>query len=272
MPVFRLTQELIFPPPQLAEPEGLLAVGGDLSPERLLSAYRSGIFPWYSQGEPLLWWSPAPRLVLFPEEFHLPRRLARTIRQGRFRLTADTAFSAVIAACARTIRRDEPGTWITPEMQQAYIRLHELGHAHSIECWQGGKLAGGLYGVALDGVFFGESMFTRVRDASKVALAQLVHHAPGLGLAVIDCQMTTRHLLGFGAREVEREVFLSLLAQHIRSIPALQAVEAVQVVQAVQAQKKWRLYLGKEGTHNTDASQEGMITTRPLASGEGGDG
>lgn len=226
MPVFRLIDDLIFPAPDLAEPDGLLAIGGDLSPERLIMAYANGIFPWYSPGEPLLWWSPAPRLVLFPEEFHCPRSLRRTIRRGTFSVTADTAFGDVIRACARAPRRDQPGTWITEEMQQAYILLHQLGFAHSIECWQNGTLAGGLYGVCLDGIFFGESMFTSISDASKVALATLVNAAAKHNISLIDCQMTTEHLLRFGAREISREQFQEQLESHIAPC---------------RPQKKWRL-------------------------------
>lgn len=226
MPVFRLTDAFIFPSPEFAEDDGLLAVGGDLSPARLIMAYSQGIFPWFSEGDPILWWSPAPRLVLFPEEFHLPQRLKRTIKAGTFTVTADTAFAQVIAGCATASGRLHNGTWITAAMQQAYCRLHDLGFAHSIECWRDGQLAGGLYGVCLDRIFFGESMFTRVTDASKVALAALVRQALGLGIAMIDCQMTTDHLLRFGTREVSRETFQAQLDAHIGDcLP----------------QKKWRL-------------------------------
>lgn len=207
MPVFRLIDEPIFPSPEFAEPDGLLAIGGDLEPDRLLTAYSQGIFPWFSHGDPILWWSPSPRLVLFPEEFHLPRRLQRTLRSGFFTVSADTAFAEVIAGCATASGRSGQGTWITEEMQQAYIRLYTLGFAHSIECWHGGQLAGGLYGVCLDRVFFGESMFTLVTDASKVALAHLVQFALRSGIGMIDCQMTTDHLLRFGARELSRDAF-----------------------------------------------------------------
>ncbi|CAK8711545.1 Leucyl/phenylalanyl-tRNA--protein transferase [Candidatus Electronema halotolerans] len=216
MPVFRLPKEIVFPAPDLAEPDGLLAVGGDLSPARLLAAYQQGIFPWYSGKEPILWWSPAPRLVLRPEEFHLPKRLARTIRQQVFQVCADTAFAEVITACA--VVRAETGTWITQEMEQAYIRLHELGFAHSIECRFEGQLVGGLYGLCLDKMFFGESMFSRKTDASKVALAALVSHARQIGIQAIDCQMTTAHLLRFGSRELNRQDFSELLDRLIRRI------------------------------------------------------
>jgi leucyl/phenylalanyl-tRNA---protein transferase len=216
MPVFRLTKELVFPPSELAEPDGLLAVGGDLSPARLLAAYEQGIFPWYSGDEPILWWSLSPRLVLFPEEFHLPRSLARTIRRGIYQVSADTTFAEVIAACAAV--RQETGTWISTEMQAAYIRLHELGFAHSVECRFEGELVGGLYGVGLDRMFFGESMFSLRDDASKVALATLVSHTKQLGIQAIDCQMTTAHMLRFGSRELDRPAFQELLERLIRQV------------------------------------------------------
>lgn len=215
MPVFYLHANDHFPDPSLAEADGLLAVGGDLSPMRLLTAYRQGIFPWYSKGDPILWWSPAPRLVLFPEQFHLPRRLKRTMNSGRFTVTADTAFAEVVKGCATASGRDKQGTWITGEMQRAYLVLHHLGYAHSIECWQEENLVGGLYGVCLDEVFFGESMFSVERDASKVALAVLVQQAQQRSIALIDCQMTTQHLLRLGSRELPRESFQALLAAHI---------------------------------------------------------
>jgi leucyl/phenylalanyl-tRNA--protein transferase len=218
MPVFQLTQEYFFPPPDLAEPDGLLAVGGDLNPTRLLIAYQQGIFPWYSGDEPLLWWSPAPRLVLFPQAFHLPKRLARTLRQQHFQLSADRAFTEVIRACAGLREAAGQGTWLTQAMQKAYIQLHELGFAHSIECWQGDLLVGGLYGLCLDRIFFGESMFSRQSNASKVALVALIHQAEALGIRAIDCQMTTAHLLRFGSRELSREEFHTLLDQYIQEV------------------------------------------------------
>jgi leucyl/phenylalanyl-tRNA--protein transferase len=211
MPVFRLAREPIFPPVHLAEPEGLLAVGGDLSPERLMAAYRQGIFPWYEEGGPILWWSPEPRLVLFPFELKISRRLRRTIRQGRFETRYDTAFDQVIRACALVPRAHEDGTWITPEMQQAYIRLHELGHAHSMESWRDGKIVGGIYGVRVDRCFCGESMFHHESDASKVALAALVERLEREGVEVIDCQVATEHLLRLGARTIPRSRFLTFL-------------------------------------------------------------
>ncbi len=226
MPVFQLTDDILFPAPEFAEPDGLLAVDGDLSAPRLIAAYRQGIFPWYSEGEPILWWSPAPRLVLFPEQFHLPRRLGRTIRKKTFQVTADTAFAEVITACGSLRRQTGEGTWITEAMKKAYIHLHHLGFAHSIECWQKGKLAGGLYGVCLDRVFFGESMFSARTDASKVALAALVNLSENIGIRAIDCQMSTAHLLRFGSRELERQEFQEMLEQFI---------------QIIVPQKKWRL-------------------------------
>ena len=218
MPVFQLPDEIIFPDPQFAEPDGLLAVGGDLAPARLLAAYQQGIFPWYSDGDPLLWWSPAPRLVLFPEEFHLPKRLARTMRKKVFEVRADTAFTEVISFCAAVRQDNGEGTWITEEMRNAYIQLHELGFAHSLESWCEGELVGGLYGLCLDRVFFGESMFSRRSDASKVALAALVDNADRLNIRIIDCQMTTKHLLRFGSREICRHEFDELLEQFIQQI------------------------------------------------------
>ena len=204
-----------FPPPDraLTEPDGLLAAGGNLSPRRLLRAYRQGIFPWYSTGQPILWWSPDPRLVLFPESVNISRSLRQTLKKGRFTLTADTAFSATIAACAAP-RAGQAGTWITPEMNRAYCRLHRLGHAHSIETWHGNELVGGLYGVAVGQVFFGESMFSAMSDASKVALATLATQLRRWGFALIDCQVRTEHLARMGAVEIARATFLQLLDRY----------------------------------------------------------
>ena len=215
MPVFRLTDALIFPEPQLAREDGLLAVGGDLSPQRLLLAYQMGIFPWYSPGEPILWWAPDPRLVLFPHEFRTPRRLARKIRQRIFQVTMDQAFSQVIRECSRIrVERDE-GTWIDEAMIEAYKELHKLGYAHSVECWQDGRLAGGVYGVSIGNTFFGESMFSRVADSSKVALAVLVPCLKEWGFDLIDCQVRTDHLIRLGAREIPGEDFQTLLQQSV---------------------------------------------------------
>ena len=194
----------------LRRPNGLLAAGGGLSVPRLLEAYSGGCFPWFSEGEPVLWWSPDPRMVLVPAELHVPRSLQRRIRRRDFTITADVAFADVIAGCAEP--RDEPGgTWITREMQQAYLALHRAGHAHSVETWQDGLLVGGLYGVSLGRAFFGESMFTRVPDASKVALVALVERLRGWEFGVIDCQMKTAHLARFGAREMPRAKFVGWL-------------------------------------------------------------
>jgi leucyl/phenylalanyl-tRNA--protein transferase len=216
MPVFLLDRRPIFPPAVLAEPEGLLAVGGDLSTERLLVAYKHGIFPWYDRpGGPILWWSPDPRLVLFPAELHVSRRLRRTIRQGRFEVRFDSAFEAVIRACAEADRPGEPGTWITPEMQQAYARLHRLGFARCAECWREGQLVGGIYGVQLGRAFFGESMFHAETDASKVALVSLVEKLASEGVELIDSQVTSAHMLRFGAREIPRDEFLARVARAV---------------------------------------------------------
>ena len=215
MPVFQLSDEPIFPLPEMAEPDGLLAVGGDLSPERLLKAYSMGIFPWYSQGDPILWWSPSPRLILDLEDFKISRRLQRLIGQGRFRVTVDQAFSEVIRSCAKTPRPLGDGTWVTPEMIEAYCHLHELGYAHSIESWVGDELAGGLYGVAIAKVFFGESMFASVTDSSKVALAALVAQIKKWDFDFIDCQVKTDHLISLGAKEISGEEFRTRLARAV---------------------------------------------------------
>lgn len=211
MPVFRLSKKLLFPSPDLAEEDGLLAVGGDLRPRRLALAYANGIFPWYSNGEPILWWSPDPRLILIPGELRVSQRLSRTLRKGVYRVTLDTAFREVIRACAEVHRKKDGGTWITKEMIEAYTRLHELGIAHSIESWYGGELAGGMYGVSLGGAFFGESMFTKRSDASKVVLVHLVQYLTAWNFTLIDCQVTTGHMIRFGAREVPRGEFLDRL-------------------------------------------------------------
>jgi leucyl/phenylalanyl-tRNA--protein transferase len=204
-----------FPPLEqaLEEPAGLLAAGGDLSPARLVAAYARGIFPWYSPGQPVLWWSPDPRAVLFPDEFHCSRSLARTIRRGEFSVSEDRDFAAVIDGCAAP-RAASPGTWITSDMRAAYLELHRLGVAHSVEVWRAGELAGGLYGVRLGEMFFGESMFSRERDASKVALAHVVSMCARNNVAVIDCQLPSRHLESLGVRCIPRSQFESLLREH----------------------------------------------------------
>lgn len=217
MPVFVLSEALAFPPPRLATPEGLLAAGGDLSPERLLLAYRTGIFPWYSDDEPILWWSPDPRLVLYPRDVHISRSLAKVIRRGDFTLSLDRAFERVIRACASVRDRSGEGTWIVPDMVEAYCGLHGRGYAHSVEAWQGQRLAGGLYGVSLGRGFFGESMFARVANASKVALAALAAYLESEGFDFIDCQVTTGHLQRMGAREIPRELYLEELRRSLQA-------------------------------------------------------
>ncbi|WP_131111019.1 leucyl/phenylalanyl-tRNA--protein transferase [Sulfuricystis thermophila] len=203
-----------FPPVSraLAEPNGLLCAGGDLSPPRLLAAYRRGIFPWFSEGEPILWWSPDPRMVLFPEALKISRSLAKTLRNADYQVKLDTAFDAVIAACAATPRPGQHGTWITAEMRIAYRRLHALGYAHSVETWRDGRLIGGLYGVAIGRAFFGESMFSLERDASKIALAHLCRYLCVHNFGMIDCQMETAHLHSLGAQPMPRDAFLARLA------------------------------------------------------------
>jgi leucyl/phenylalanyl-tRNA--protein transferase len=211
MPIFLLNDELIFPEVEHATNEGIVAVGGDLRPERLLLGYASGIFPWYSNGEPIIWWSPDPRFVLFPSELKVSRSMRKILRQGVFSITFDKAFERVIGHCRRIKRKGQRGTWITPEMQKAYIRLFKLGFAHSVEAWKDGELAGGLYGVSLGKVFFGESMFSRVSNASKACLITLVEHLAEMGFELIDSQVYTRHLETLGAREIPRSEYLTLL-------------------------------------------------------------
>jgi leucyl/phenylalanyl-tRNA--protein transferase len=211
MPVYLLNEELRFPPPELAEDEGVLAVGGDLRPERLVLAYSQGIFPWPMRDFPLLWFSPDPRFVLFVEEAHFSRSLKKTLRSGRYTVRADTRFDEVIAACADVPRPGQDGTWITPELERAYLEMHRLGFAHSIEAYEGDELVGGLYGVSLGRGFFGESMFAKAPDASKVAFATLIENLRAWGFPWIDCQVETQHLSRFGARHVPRSKFLRLL-------------------------------------------------------------
>jgi len=211
VPVFRLSDEILFPDPSLAEEDGLLAVGGDLSPDRILRAYAEGIFPWFNEGSPILWWSPDPRLVLLPEELHVSASLARTLRRGRYRVTADVAFGQVIRGCSRTARAGQQGTWITDEMIEAYEELHRLGLAHSFEAWSGASLVGGLYGVSLGGAFFGESMFSERPDASKAAFVRSVEFLARSGVELVDCQVRTDHLVRLGARELPRTRFLARL-------------------------------------------------------------
>jgi len=213
--------DIAFPDVELAlrDPEGLLALGGDLSVPRLLHAYRLGIFPWFGPRQPILWWSPDPRLVLYPRDLHISRSLAKTLRRRRFRVTLDRDFRSVIEQCGAP-RRGQTGTWITPEMQSAYTDLHVAGYAHSVECWQGDELAGGLYGVAIGHIFFGESMFARVPDASKVAFVQLVRQLQRQEFRLIDCQVHTPHLASLGAVSIPRREFIRILGESCSGQPA----------------------------------------------------
>lgn len=213
----------VFPPLRqaLTEPNGLLAAGGDLSPERLLAAYQRGIFPWYSDGQPILWWSPDPRMVLYPERFHASRSLRRNARRQPWQFTVNRAFAGVIDACAAP-REHQEGTWITPEMRRAYIRLHELGWAHSVEVWLDGALVGGVYGLAIDAVFFGESMFSSVTDASKLALKYLCEQLVRDSFRLMDCQMHTAHLASLGATLISRDAYGATLRESCMRLKAWQ--------------------------------------------------
>lgn len=225
-PVLRLPElhprDLWFPPLEAAldEPNGLLAFGGDLRPERILAAYRNGIFPWYQDDQPILWWSPDPRAVLYPDEVVVSRSMRKVLRGSAFEIRLDRDFDAVIAACGELTER-RTGTWITDPMRQAYGELHRLGHAHSVEVWQDDRLVGGLYGLAIGRMFFGESMFSRVPNASKAALIHLCGRLQTWGFAVIDCQVTNDHLLSMGSREIGREQFRQLAAQHTAEASAV---------------------------------------------------
>lgn len=212
-----LSEQQTFPPVRLAlqEPNGLLAAGGDLSAPRLLQAYRHGVFPWFSAGQPILWWSPDPRMVLLPHELHVSRSLTKRLKQQDYEIRCDTAFREVMLACADVPRPGQDGTWITDEMIAAYCRLHALGHAHSVEVWMQDRLVGGIYGVAIGKVFYAESMFHRVTDASKIALVHLVWKLRDTGFGLIDCQMKTAHLASMGAREISRDEFIAWLARLI---------------------------------------------------------
>ena len=214
MPLFALDKQLVFPPVHLAEHDGLLAVGGDLSPERLLLAYRSGIFPWY-EGEHILWWCPDPRFVLFPENLKISKSMRVLLKRNAFNFTINKAFPDVIAECRTVRRKFQDGTWISEEVKKAYTRLHEMGLAHSVEAWQNGELVGGLYGVRLGNVFFGESMFSKVSNASKYAFIQYVEQLKTENVKLIDCQVYTEHLESLGARMIKREEFLVLLNEFI---------------------------------------------------------
>jgi leucyl/phenylalanyl-tRNA--protein transferase len=206
--IFRLDERIIFPEPVLAEPDGLLAVGGDLSVSRLLLAYQNGIFPWYSDDTPILWYAPHERFVLFPEELQISKSMRKVLRSGRFKVTINQCFDQVIKACATVPRDGQDGTWITPEMQEAYLQLHQNGYAHSVEVWEQGNLAGGLYGVEVGPVFCGESMFSKASNASKVALITLCLRN---SYRLIDCQVHTRHLESLGARMISRDQYLDIL-------------------------------------------------------------
>jgi len=214
MPLFALNNDLVFPPVHFAEPDGLLAIGGDLSTERLLLAYRSGIFPWY-EGEYILWWSPGPRFVLFPNELRVSKSMQQLIKKNAFEFTVNKAFSEVINNCKTISRRDQESTWITDEVKRAYTNLHRLGFAHSAEVWQDNELVGGLYGVRLGKVFFGESMFSKVSNASKYGFIKYVHALTLDNVKLIDCQVYTEHLESLGARMLERENFIELLKEYI---------------------------------------------------------
>lgn len=216
MPVFQLSDEILFPDPSFAEPEGLLAVGGDLSTKRLLTAYKKGIFPWFTENEPVLWWSPDPRFVLFPEKFRVSHSLRQKIKKNLFSVRMDTDFEMVISACAETERQHEAGTWITQEMKEAYIELHRKGYAHSIETYYNDQLVGGLYGVSIGKAFFGESMFHTMTDASKIALYYLVEKAKESGFLFIDSQVETEHLFTLGAELIPRTQYLKLLRKAIK--------------------------------------------------------
>lgn len=212
----RNPRDLSFPAVEHATPEGLLAIGGDLRTERLLEAYRHGIFPWYNEGQPILWWSPDPRTVLFPEQLHIPRSLKRSLRPGRFAVTFDTCFEAIIRHCAGPRPQyPEGGTWITPAMIEAYTALHVEGYAHSVETWQDNQLVAGLYGVAIGGAFFAESMFTKVDDASKVALVALVRQLSAWNFRIIDCQQSSPHVLRLGAEEIPRRVYIEHVSKAV---------------------------------------------------------
>ncbi|MBN2467816.1 MAG: leucyl/phenylalanyl-tRNA--protein transferase [Deltaproteobacteria bacterium] len=217
MPVYLLSDDLIFPPPEEAEPDGLLAIGGDLSVERLLLAYRLGIFPWYAENSPILWWSPDPRLILVPQNLKIPVSLRKALKRVGFTLTVDKQFESVIWGCAKVERKGGNGTWIVSDMIEAYCRLHEAGLAHSVETWLEGTLVGGLYGVSLGKCFFGESMFHIVPNASKAALVYLAELLQTWGFGMIDCQMTTEHLLRFGAHEIPRRQFLEHLGDLLQN-------------------------------------------------------
>jgi leucyl/phenylalanyl-tRNA--protein transferase len=214
--IFELGEHIFFPPPEYSEPDGLLAVGGDLNIDRLILAYSQGIFPWFNPEDPILWWSPDPRPVVVPGKMRVTKNLARLIRRKKFTVTFDREFETVINRCADTFRPGQPGTWLTPQMKEAYINLHNHGYCHSVEVWLDGKLAGGLYGVALGKAFFGESMFHAVTDASKVAFYHLSEYLAAKGFHLIDGQVSTPHLLSLGAVEIPRDKFLIMLREALK--------------------------------------------------------
>ncbi len=216
MPLFRLSKRLEFPPAWLARSDGLLCIDGDLSSKRLLLAYENGIFPWFSDNEPILWWSPDPRLVLYPGEINISRSLKKRIRQNNFSIRINHAFAQTITACAKPRKNKHEGTWLVDEMIEAYIDLHTLGYAHSIETWREDKLVGGLYGISIGGSFFGESMFSDESDASKIALVALATHLKENQFDIIDCQVTTDHLMKMGAVEISRNAFLDTIQESVK--------------------------------------------------------
>lgn len=215
MPLHVLTDQLFFPPVDESAPDGLLAIGGDLSNERLLLAYRSGIFPWYNEDEPPLWWSPDPRFVLFPQELYVSKSMQQLLKHRIFKITKNSAFTEVIRNCGRQKRKGQGGTWITPEIEEAYTALHRLGHAVSVEAWQGNELVGGLYGIRMGPFFFGESMFAKVSNASKYAFIKYVQQLQKEEVLLIDCQIYTAHLESLGARMIERATFIKLLNENL---------------------------------------------------------
>ncbi len=213
MPLFALDKEIIFPPVHLAEPDGLLAMGGDLSPERLLSAYRHGIFPWYD-GDLPLWWSPDPRFVLYPGQLKISKSMNQLLKRNAFEFTVNNAFEAVINECKKSPRKDQEGTWITEAVMEAYVKMHQLGYAHSAEAWLNGELVGGLYGIRLGKVYFGESMFSHVSNASKYAFIKYIQQLVAEGVKLVDCQVYTSHLESLGAGMIGRSEFIQLIQQY----------------------------------------------------------
>ena len=213
--MFLLNNDLIFPPVEMADENGILAIGGNLSMERLLLAYRNGIFPWYNEDEPIVWWCPDPRFVLFPEKLKVTKSMQTVLQNGKFRFTINRAFSQVIQQCKTTRRKEQEGTWITPAIQDAYLQLHQLGYAHSAETWLNGELVGGLYGIKIGKVFFGESMFSKLSNASKFAFINYVRQLQKENIALIDCQVYTAHLESLGAGMIARKKFMELLAENL---------------------------------------------------------